>query len=808
MAQSETITKGKRQRLKLPQAEEEMDAWIKAVRLIIKSSLSEEDQRVFDQEFWPERSLKESLTGTTNLLLVAPHGFPGDDDYTDYLTYFLSKDLDTSYLINNKKFRKPENRRTFGIPANLNRPKRKNKHIQMFMDTMIMAISKLRETLKADPLVILIHGMKDQNANKYGVDFCIGAGDLYPQRDKAFVDGRATAAKEVVDGLMDGLKNARSNGYRVRDDITDYSGKETIPGYLKEMEDTIGPVNVVQLEMRYKGLREPENIINTSKMLGKLIRANPGSKIQVVLQSDIPLVNKAYNTLAEIFSRHYQNAMLEAGKYIIEEFYGGNIERARNKDPVEKESLNQLIQRLHNRSTSAPSKSWIYNAVNLVVETEDLKGFHTYGNLLLSHKMLLLPIDNLEFKKKLVQETVDNNYTIEQLRNRIGEVWGKETKAKEQKSLPQLIKKPELLLSDEFSSAIEEKSLSKLKLPTLNKFTVQAQQKIDEIEKSIEELHSQVTRYKELIHIVEKVRIKKSKKTPEKPKRSRFQDWVYKTVSCCNGCSNDCIYCFSKGDRVFQKKTLALEDWKKGEVRLHDVKKKYRYMGDPMMFPGTHDITPDNFEVCLKILNDLLNAGNRVFIVSKPRLQLIKTICEDLAAYQKNIIFRFTIGAKSDDVLSFWEPGAPPYRERKESLKYAYDEGYRTSVSIEPMLDAEHIEELVNDLSPFVNHSIWIGTMNHLWYFNADEKGAKTEKAKLRAKKIIDYLGEEKARQLIEESHKIEKGQSKESLREVYEQLKDKKLQGKDEPLVKWKWHIRKALGLPLPDKSEEWPID
>jgi len=702
----------------------------------------------------------------------------------------------------------PQNKR-----INLNRINQVEKYLKGEFFTPIKDFTDEIVSNWGKALVFWIHGIDDGNINKNSVDgnpkgvhVLVGIGQGSPDR--------FTAEIGTVDGLIKLFKN---NGRKpvvakLAKSGSRYCGHhENIMNqiFLKLNYD-LTKVQSIQLEIMYTGFRDPQNIYLTadafSAAIGKFV--DVGSLVVVKTQPHQVLVERAYHSLTQIFSTHLENAMLEAGEYIIKEFYGGDPERARNKDPVEKESLNQLIQRLQNRSSSAPSKSWIYNAVNLVVENEDLRGFHTYGKLLLSHKVLLLPIDSFEIKKQLIQETYDNNYTIEQLRNRIPEVWRKETKIKEQKSLTQLIKKPELLLSDEFSSAIEEESLSKLKLKTLDRLTTQAQHRVDQIEKTIEDLNSQAKRYKELISIVEEVRIKKSRKTPEKPKRSRFQDWVHKTVSCCNGCSNDCIYCFSKGDRVFQKKTLALEDWKKGEVRLHDVKKRYRHMEDPVMFPGTHDITPNNFEVCLKILDGLLKAGNRVFIVSKPRLQLIKKICEDLSSHKKNIIFRFTIGANSDDVLSFWEPGAPPYRERKESLKYAYDAGYRTSVSIEPMLDAEHIEELVSDISPFVNHSIWVGTMNHQWYFNADEKGAKTEKAKLRAKRIIDYLGQEKARQLIEESHKIEKGQSKDSLREVYEKLKDKKLQGKDEPLVKWKWHIRKALDLPLPEKPEEWPID
>ena len=284
-------------------------------------------------------------------------------------------------------------------------------------------------------------------------------------------------------------------------------------------------------------------------------------------------------------------------------------------------------------------------------------------------------------------------------------------------------------------------------------------------------------------------------------KQSKFHDWVCKTHSCFNGCSNDCVYCFSKGEAVYKKKRFPIDEWKKEKVRPHDVKEKFEFLDDVFMFPGNHDLTLNNFDTCFKVLKNLLKAGNRVLIVSKPRMELITKLCDDLKEYRKNIIFRFTICSMNDEILSFWEPNAPSYKERKQSLKYAFDTGYRTSVSVEPMLDSEHIEELVNDLSSYVNHSIWIGTMNHIWYMDTDESAAKTEAGRLRARQNTAYYGEAKAKKIREGLEKIENGQSVESLKKIYEKLKDNSL-------VKWKSHIREALGLPLPDKPEEWPAD
>jgi len=164
------------------------------------------------------------------------------------------------------------------------------------------------------------------------------------------------------------------------------------------------------------------------------------------------------------------------------------------------------------------------------------------------------------------------------------------------------------------------------------------------------------------------------------------------------------------------------------------------------MFPGTHDITPDNFEACFTVLKKLLKVGNRVLVVSKPRLKLITKICDQLKDYKNHLLFRFTIGSSNNKILSFWEPNAPTYDERKEALKYAHRAGYRTSVSIEPMLDADNIEALVDDLAPFVNHSIWIGIMNHPWYFDTGETAVKTEAGRQRVKRNKKYYGEKRVK--------------------------------------------------------------
>jgi DNA repair photolyase len=96
-------------------------------------------------------------------------------------------------------------------------------------------------------------------------------------------------------------------------------------------------------------------------------------------------------------------------------------------------------------------------------------------------------------------------------------------------------------------------------------------------------------------------------------------------------------------------------------------------------------------------------------------LDCIKRLCTELNDYKDHILFRFTIGSLNTDVCKFWEPGAPDPQERLESLKYAYETGFKTSVSMEPMLLNVNDTLLAYEkLKPYVTDKLWIGKMNKI----------------------------------------------------------------------------------------------
>lgn len=193
--------------------------------------------------------------------------------------------------------------------------------------------------------------------------------------------------------------------------------------------------------------------------------------------------------------------------------------------------------------------------------------------------------------------------------------------------------------------------------------------------------------------------------------RTGTLEWSVKSVNCITGCAHDCRYCYARYMRADRFHRLRAEDWKNEQVRPADVRKQHRDYGGTVMFPTSHDITPENLPYCLEVLSRLLDGGNDVLVVSKPHLPCIREICERFAAHRNKIVFRFTIGAMDDDVLGYWDRHAPLFAERLACLKHAHAAGFRTSVSMEPLLDPPSAAAIVKTLRPYVTDSIWIGML-------------------------------------------------------------------------------------------------
>ncbi|MEI8139047.1 MAG: radical SAM protein [bacterium] len=254
---------------------------------------------------------------------------------------------------------------------------------------------------------------------------------------------------------------------------------------------------------------------------------------------------------------------------------------------------------------------------------------------------------------------------------------------------------------------------------------------------------------------------------------SGTQEWAASNVNIQDGCEHDCRYCYAK-TMALRFKRMTAESWRKTKIRPHNLAKGFSRRTGRIMFPTAHDITETNIDACLLVLKKMLAVGNDLLIVSKPRPVCVARLCSELARYKDQIVLRYSIGSVNDDVLGFWEPGAPAYRDRLESLKCAYKLGFATSVSCEPMLDGA-IDDVITDVRPYVTDSIWLGKANRL-------------------RQIIPFNcpGDATALRHAEALIAI---QSDVNIRALYHRYRN-------DPLIKWKDSIKQVIGLHRPNKA------
>jgi len=250
-------------------------------------------------------------------------------------------------------------------------------------------------------------------------------------------------------------------------------------------------------------------------------------------------------------------------------------------------------------------------------------------------------------------------------------------------------------------------------------------------------------------------------------------EWAVENFNLISGCSHGCKYCYACAGASRKKQRIA-SDWV--NERPLKTKKTIKLYPGTLMIPSTHDITPQNISVVLPVIQELLNVGNALLIVSKPHLECVKTMCEQLKEYKNKILFRFTIGSPNSEVLKYWEPNAPSVEERIECLELAFNEGYQTSVSCEPMLDTiDNIKVLISRVMPSITNAMWIGKPNKL-LGHLKNNGAINNSTLTRVRLFRDWYNDFTVNTLYNEF--------------------------KDNPKIKWKESIKRVVGLEIPTEK------
>ena len=240
------------------------------------------------------------------------------------------------------------------------------------------------------------------------------------------------------------------------------------------------------------------------------------------------------------------------------------------------------------------------------------------------------------------------------------------------------------------------------------------------------------------------------------------KEWAPNNFNFMNGCSNDCTYCYAK-DMAIRFKRKTADNWK-DEQPVDLSKRSYGKKEGSIMIPSSHDVTPGNIDVALPIIQKLLENGNELLIVTKPHFECTRQIVDTFLNQKGQIRFRFTIGSADNSILKLWEPGAPDFGERLRSLEYAFEKGYSTSISCEPMLD-NHFDKLFDAVLPYVTDAIWAGKMNMAQ--KRVKSNTKGEFPQTEIDKLLASQTDEKIIALFKKYNGTQKIQWKESIKRV-----------------------------------------
>lgn len=227
------------------------------------------------------------------------------------------------------------------------------------------------------------------------------------------------------------------------------------------------------------------------------------------------------------------------------------------------------------------------------------------------------------------------------------------------------------------------------------------------------------------------------------------------------GCRHDCLYCYAATNAVERGVVSNRGEW----INERITPRRIPTTEGIIMFPTAHDITPYYLEASVLTIREMLEAGREVLIVTKAHTLSVKRICDEFEAYREQLLIRITVGSMNMEQTNFWEPNAPSPIERLIALGYANLRGFRTSVSMEPILHgADDAENTFRIVEPYVTEKIWIGKMNSP--YKRVDTSVDTQRSA-----VVDII----------------ELQSDSEIMKLYEELKD-------EPKVEWKDSIQSVI--------------
>ncbi len=231
-----------------------------------KRSTCPELQPITNIDWMKQGEISVRDEGTLNVLLVAPHGYPGNDDNTEILAALLADQLDCFAVVNNRKYDRYASKDHTPNAGDLNDPNQLDT-CPDFREPLIDRLRHIILNYTKPPVVLFLHGMRDDYAGgdlKKEDVFAVGAG--YAGK---YDSDRAFASQELVNTLVALLTEKIGTA---KDGIAKYSGENKVPGILRRKYTNGYAVEAIQLEIRCEGFRDSrENLAALAEKLKNVL---------------------------------------------------------------------------------------------------------------------------------------------------------------------------------------------------------------------------------------------------------------------------------------------------------------------------------------------------------------------------------------------------------------------------------------------------------------------------------------------------------------------------------------------------------
>lgn len=191
---------------------------------------------------------------------------------------------------------------------------------------------------------------------------------------------------------------------------------------------------------------------------------------------------------------------------------------------------------------------------------------------------------------------------------------------------------------------------------------------------------------------------------PIYPPRTRAKEYSDLAINSGKGCNHRCLYCYARMmfKRFHPDGNFEDARYKDGIVEATKAQlSSGKYMGKKILLCFFCDPYPAKIDTSItrEIMMAIKDAGAYFSILTKGGMRAAR----DFDLYKPGDSFGSTLTFTSTDDSRKWEPNAAIPMNRIAALNYAYQQGIKTWVSMEPVIDPEQSLELITLTHEFVD---------------------------------------------------------------------------------------------------------